>query len=178
MKDNKQRLFEIMERINNDFHQNKQQFIIPIGISGSGKSRWIKSLEDNGFVVISPDDLRREILGSVNDQSRGGEIFRIAYQRIIDALNNGKNVVFDATNTVSKNRREMLKFLKSNVNNEFEASAKIFDVDPEISKERIRKDIETGVDRSNVPPDVIDRQYKQFKDNINNVESDGYTIIN
>lgn len=177
MKDNKQRLFEMMGKINPDF-ESKPKFIIPVGISGSGKSRWIKSLEGQGYVVISPDDIRRELTGNISDQSKNGEVFPLAFQRTIDALNNGKNVIFDATNVVSFHRKQMLDNLKQNVNKDFDAYAKIFDADPEISKERIQRDIEAGVDRSNVPPEAIDRQYINFKNDLNKIESDGYKIIN
>ena len=177
MVNNKQRLFEVMEKVNPDFN-TKPKFIIPVGISGSGKSSWIKSQTDSNTKVVSPDDIRREILGSVNDQSRGGEIFNIAYQRVIDALNAKNNVIFDATNVSSSDRRNMLKYIKNNVNVDFDAYAKIFDVNPDITKERIRKDIEAGVDRSNVPPEAIDRQYQKFIGGLDNLESDGYKIIN
>lgn len=67
--------------------------------------------------------------------------------------------------------------MKQNVNNDFNAYAKIFDANPEISKERIRKDIEKGVDRSNVPDFAIDKQYKSFISDLNKVENDGYKLI-
>lgn len=67
--------------------------------------------------------------------------------------------------------------LKSAVNRDFDAFAKVFDVDPEITKQRIKKDIESGVDRSNVPDHAIDRQYKSFKQDLNKLEADGYTVI-
>lgn len=177
MKDNKQRLFEVMEKVNPDFKSDKPKFVIPVGISGSGKSTWINSQTDSNTKVVSPDDIRREVLGTVNDQSRGSEIFKIAYQRVVDALNAGNSVIFDATNVSSSDRREMLKYLKNNVNVDFDAYAKIFDVNPDISKERIKKDIEAGVDRSNVPPEAIDRQYQKFIGGLGNLENDGYVII-
>lgn len=177
-KDHKQRLFEVMEKVNPDFNISKPKFIIPVGISGSGKSSWIKSQTDSNTKVVSPDDIRREILGSVNDQSRGSEIFNIAYQRVIDALNTKNSVIFDATNVSSSDRRNMLKYIKNNVNIDFDAYAKIFDVNPDITKERIKKDIEAGVDRSNVPPEAIDRQYEKFIGGLDNLEGDGYKIIN
>jgi len=174
----KQRLFEIMERVDPNFTQNKPKFIIPIGISGSGKSHWIKSLEGQGFEVVSPDEIRRELTGSISDQTRNKDVFPIAFQRTIDFLNAGKSVIFDATNVGSYHRKQMLDTFKEKVSIEFDAFAKVFDVDPEISKERIRKDIEGGVDRSDVPPEAVDRQHQNFTNDLDKIEADGYTLIN
>ena len=60
-KDSKQRLFEMMERVNPDFGKEKPKLILPVGISGSGKSTWIKANTDSNTVVVSPDDIRREL---------------------------------------------------------------------------------------------------------------------
>jgi hypothetical protein len=70
-----------------------------------------------------------------------------------------------------------MKYLKERVKKPFNAYAKIFDIDPEIAKQRVRNDINTGVDRSNVPNEVIDRQYQTFINDLNKIESDGYKII-
>lgn len=173
----KQRLLEVMEKLNPEFQSNKPKFIIPIGISGSGKSRWIKSLEGQGFVVVSPDDIRRELTGSISDQSRNNDVFPLAFKRTIEALNSGKSVIFDATNVSSYHRKSMLETLKKRVYVDFDAFAKIFDADPEISKERIRNDIKKGVDRSNVPDFAVDRQHQNFIKDLDKIEADGYNIM-
>ena len=173
----KQRLFEIMGKINPDFQSEKPKFIIPVGISGSGKSRYIKSLEGQGFIVVSPDDIRRELTGSISDQSRNSDVFPLAFKRTIDALNSGKSVIFDATNVSSYHRKSMLDTIKRSVSTDFDAFAKIFDADPEISKQRIRKDIENGVDRSNVPDFAVDKQYQNFTKDLDKIEADGYNIM-
>lgn len=175
--ENKQQLFEMIEKVYPDFTTSKPKFIIPIGISGSGKSTWIKSLESKGFEVISPDEIRRELTGNISDQTRNEDVFPIAFQRTIDFLNNGTSVIFDATNVKSYYRKEMLDYLKQNVNVEFDALAKVFDIDPEISKERIQKDIENGVDRSDVPLEAINRQYNNFMQDLDKIEEDSYTLI-
>lgn len=161
-----------------DFMTGKPKFVIPVGISGSGKSTWIKSLEGKGFEVVSPDEIRRELTGSISDQSRNKDVFPIAFQRTIDYLNNGTSVIFDATNVGSYHRKQMLNYLRDNVSADFDAYAKVFDVDPEVSKQRVAADIEAGVDRSNVPPEAIDRQYGNFTRDLDKLEDDGYTIIN
>ena len=177
-KDNKQRLFEMMEKVNPDFKEkDKPKFIIPVGISGSGKSRWIKSQTDPNTVVVSPDEIRKELTGSISNQTRNNDVFALAFQRAAQALNAGKNVIFDATNIVSYHRKLMLNNLKQNVDKPFDALAKIFDVDPEVAKQRVKKDVENNVDRSNVPDYAIDKQYRAFINDMNSIELDGYKII-
>jgi predicted kinase len=165
----------MMEKVNPDF--SIPSFIILVGISGSGKSTWIKSHNIPNAVVISFDDIRREVNGNVNDHTDSLKIIYIGLNRIIDALNAGKNVILDATNVRTKDRREQLNYIKEHVNRPFNAYAKIFYGDPEVTKERIRKDIENGVDRSDVPPEAVDRQYNKFIMNLDKIESDGYKII-
>ena len=171
---------DIIKIIREEFEKlNKPKFIITVGISGSGKSTWINRYisEHPDTIVVSPDDIRRELTGSISDQSKNNEVFPLAFDRTIKALNSGKNVIFDATNISSFYRKQMLDELKNKVDVEFIPQAKIFTVDPEVAKKRIQKDINNGVDRANVPPEIIDRQYKQFKQDLNKLENDGFKII-
>jgi predicted kinase len=104
-------------------------------------------------------------------------VFPLAFQRTVDALNAGKSVIFDATNVSSFHRKQMLDYMKQNVSRDFDAYAKIFDADPEISKQRIRKDIEMGVDRSDVPDFAVDRQHQNFMKDLDKIEADGYKLM-
>lgn len=144
--------------------------VLPIGISGSGKSTWIRSLNGRNVVIVSPDEIRKELTGNVSDQSKNKEVFALAQQRAAEALKNGKLVVFDATNTVAKYRKALIQQLRSLSGVDFKTYYKLFDASPELSKERIKKDISNKVDRSNVPDDVIDRQYAQYISDIEDLE--------
>lgn len=176
-KDIKQRLFEVMEKLNPDFGTEKPKLILPVGISGSGKSTWIRANTDTNTIVVCPDDIRRELTGSISDQSKNAEVFPLAFKRTADALNAGKSVIFDATNVTSKSRQALRDYMKVHVDRPFEGVAKIFDVDPQIAKQRVKKDVESGVDRSNVPDYAIDRQYQNFINDMNSIETDGFKII-
>jgi membrane-bound lytic murein transglycosylase len=70
-----------------------------------------------------------------------------------------------------------MEYMKVHVDVPFEGIAKIFNVSPEIAKQRVKKDIESGVERSNVPDYAIDRQYQSFVDGVNTLETDGFKII-
>jgi len=73
----------------------KADVILPIGTSGSGKSTFIKSLPQENLVVISPDEMRVEFTGDINDKSKDKEIYIEAAKRAIEAVKSGKQVVFD-----------------------------------------------------------------------------------
>jgi hypothetical protein len=55
--------------------QSTRKVILPLGTSGSGKSTWIKSLPADKYVVISPDEMRVEFTGDMNDKSKDNEIY-------------------------------------------------------------------------------------------------------
>lgn len=149
----------------------KNSLILPIGISGSGKSTWINSLPKNEFKLVSPDLIRKRVLGSVSDQSQSANIFDIAYKEAAEKLKNGHTVVFDATNLDTKYRNILIDKLKEMSGVDFKTYYKLFSANPELSKKRIKKDLENNVDRSNVPDYVIDRQYDLYKNTITNLNN-------
>lgn len=79
--------------------------VIMVGPPGSGKSTVAEKLMyDYDFVKISPDAIRAEITGDERDQSHNEEVFDVVYSRIIESLESGHNVVYDATNCRSNYR--------------------------------------------------------------------------
>lgn len=161
----------------------RPDFIMLIGIPGSGKSTWINKFNKNyKYTVVSPDEIRKEITGSVSDQSQNAKVWRLTKERVVENLSKGQDVILDATMTGASRRRDFVKDLPpSNL------KAKIFYVDPEISKERISKDIESKKDRANVPPDVIDKMYGELMSkvklldggilDVSRIEDEGFEII-
>jgi len=150
--------------------KNLPKFIMTVGIPGSGKSTWLKKQSD--LNIVSTDDIRKEITGDVSNISKDKDVWKIAKTRVIQLLNKGKDVVLDATNVDSDKREDFLKGLPKS-----KLLAKIFNVNPEESKKRIRKDIKDKKNRSNVPPEVIDDMYKKFKAGIGKLKQQGFGII-
>lgn len=136
-----------------------KKLIFMIGCSGSGKSTYIKS-HFIPEVIVSPDELRKKLTGSVSDQSQNGKIWGMVPGLLKKNLEQYGKAVLDATNVDSGDRASILKNFKRD---EVERIAVVFDTDPNEAKQRIHKDIETGKDRSDVPDDIIDRQYEKFK---------------
>lgn len=92
-------------------HKRIPRLIVMVGLSASGKSSYAKELEKENptnTIVISSDAIREEICGSVEDQSKNGEVFRIFHERIRRNLENKKDVIADATNITMKSRRAIL----------------------------------------------------------------------
>ena len=77
---------------------------IMIGIPGSGKSNYAKKcLINDNTEHLSSDDIRIELYG-FEDQTHNDVVFETMKKRTLNALREGKDVIYDATN-LSKKRR-------------------------------------------------------------------------
>lgn len=79
-----------------------------IGIPGCGKSTYMKKNYPDA-VYLSSDELRQELLGDVTCQDNNDIVFYTMRKRAVDALNEGKDVIYDATNITRKSRAQILK---------------------------------------------------------------------
>jgi predicted kinase len=149
----------------------KQSLILPIGISGSGKSTWINSLPKNQFKLVSPDLIRKELTGNISNQENNSKVFSIAYERTAEYIKNGETVIFDATNLDTFYRNSLINKIKELSGINFKTYYKLFPANPEISKARIKNDLDSGKERSNVPGEVIDKQFKLYKDSLGNLSN-------
>ena len=87
----------------------KNVLIVLGGLPASGKSTYAKEkLKSEETIVLSSDELRKELLGNESDQTNNEIVFRTLYARAKEYLQNGKNVVIDATNINIKARRGLL----------------------------------------------------------------------
>ena len=131
------------------------KIIMPIGISGSGKTRlYHKKYE--GMMFVSPDEIRKEISGNISDQKCNSQVFK-EVDRIVDELVK-KNIDFyyDATNCNPAFRREFVERFRGK--KDVEVIYIVLPCDMETCKMRIKTDLKNKVDRSNVPFEVLIRQ--------------------
>lgn len=134
------------------------RLILPIGISGSGKS-YIYNKDYKDCVQVSPDLIREELTGDISNQSRNKEVFKLAFERVDEYLNKGQDVFFDATN-VNKSQRK--NFTDKYIGTDVEVIYVILPADIDLSWKRIRKDIREGKNRSDVPYFALVRQKEQY----------------
>lgn len=124
-----------------------------VGLPASGKSTIAKQIaESEKAIVVSSDELRKELLGDINDQSQNARIFEEVEKRIKDGLQRG-NVVYDACNINYKKRRAFLQRLnKMEVEKIAVLVATPYEECLERNAQRERK----------VPEEVIKRMYYSF----------------
>lgn len=151
-------------------------FEMLVGIPGCGKSTYLRKVDSSNVLIVCPDDIRRELTGDISDQSKNGEVWCVVDERIGEGLSQGKYVILDATNVGTRNRVNMLNKIKGDYPS-IKCYATVFDCNPEVSKDRIGKDIANGVDRSNVPSWVIDRMYSQYLETLEVIKSEGFDKV-
>lgn len=78
-----------------------------VGLPGSGKSTFSKSRQN--CVVVDLDGIRKELYGDEAIQGDGRMIISIAFNRIMVALTEGKDVIFDGTNVTVNRRKQLIK---------------------------------------------------------------------
>ena len=85
---------------------SRPKLIILCGIPGSGKSTYAnKYIEQNSSGThLSSDTIRKELYGDENIQGNPADVFSLMQKRAIEVLNNGCDVLYDATNITRKDR--------------------------------------------------------------------------
>lgn len=86
------------------------KLIMLVGLPGSGKSTYgLRLLEKmNNSILLSSDTLREELFNDINNTDSHGILFEELHKRVKEALLEGKNVIYDATNVSSKRRRAFI----------------------------------------------------------------------
>lgn len=130
---------------------------IAVGISGSGKSTYIRENFDSKWIVSS-DAIREEICGDISCQKRNAEVWKEVKTRLVDKMAKYGIAVLDATN-IDKGRR--IKFMSTF--NGCRKIALVFPVDLNEAISRVNGDVKNNVNRSNVPTPVIKKQYDTMR---------------
>lgn len=149
-------------------------FILLLGISGSGKTTWAREYVarvDASFIIVSSDDIRLDLTGSVDDQNRNADVWETVLARCTEALSNGRNVILDATNLQTERRRRFLQQLPT-----CRRYLKIFPIHKSIAKHRIERDLAARKVRSATPDNIIDLMARQFQESLTAVKDEGWKM--
>ena len=134
---------------------------ITVGISGSGKSKFAEFFcEATDAIELNADNYRKELGKSVNDQDINKIVFEEIDKAIVKYLAGGYSVFISNTNLHADKIKELAeRFPLNEVNVFFLKDSE----DIELCWNRIQKDLENEKDRSNVPREVLERQYQRYK---------------
>lgn len=147
-------------------HNERPNLIVLVGLPGSGKSTWReKFLADCGveFDIISSDDeVERLCEGAGLTYTEGfsqfvGQATAILKQKVKEAVNTGRNIVWDQTNVNAKKRRTILR----NTGNRYYKIAVAFELDDdkELQRRLQHREETTG---KHIPPHVIESMAKSY----------------
>ncbi len=146
----------------------KPVIYLTVGISGSGKSKFADYfLKGVQATEINLDNIRKE-LGSVSDQSQNEKVFKMADNRMIAELAGGFSVFLSNTNLRLGSIKDLARRFP---HNDIVVFVMEDAFDKQLCADRVADDIENGVDRSNVPAEVIDNQFERFKNMVKELKS-------
>ena len=150
-----------------------KNLVVTLGMTGAGKTTWLRDKSP----VIETDDLRVELLNDINNE-QDGFIFGTAAKAICILFDTNDTVYFGATLVNSKHRIPFLQSIKDMCKHKFVIDVVIFPGIPELSKERITRDLKNGVQRAD-SIQFIDEQYEQYLHTMSNFnkEKDFYRSI-
>lgn len=133
----------------------QNRFLMLVGMAGSGKSTFAKSLYEGreDVVYLSSDELREELIGDVNNQDINKNIFDEMLTRTRNALNENKHVIYDATNISRKRRRGLLSQLPKDTYKSVVYFAS--SIETALKQNELRDRV--------VPRHVIERMYKNLQ---------------
>lgn len=148
-----------------------RMLVLLCGAPGSGKSTLSYALTNfyrfRNFAIVNPDSIRKDICGDASDQSRNSEVFEKAYDYTGQLLASGKSVIFDATDSLPWQRKNLLEAMEGHYEI---AVAVVMTTTLEVCQDRNR------LRERQVSPAVVERIFRQL-DNHQPTVSEGFDIV-
>ena len=134
---------------------NRPRLILLVGIPGSGKTTYARKYmkRESNTIHLSSDSIRAELYGDESTQGDPAEVFSLMQKRAVEALNNGNDVLYDATNVTRKDRASIINI-----------SPKFAKIEAHIIWAPIEVCIERDISRDRTVGNVvIDKMLKRFQ---------------
>lgn len=114
------------------------KIVLLSGVSYSGKTKFAKSLQKQGFAVVNRDLIRLGMTGDVDDLSIEHDIIRACVDASIAHIQQGRNVVYDALNL---NKAWRQQFVLTCLGLGIRLSSVHFDIKPEEIFRRMKSEL-------------------------------------
>lgn len=135
----------------------KPKLLVLKGLPASGKSTYARTLVEQGFVRTNKDTIREELFGEAYKRKDEKKVVKERNRQVIEALEQGKDVVVDDTNLNPMHIKDLLSIAK-----QYDA---IFEVDDSFLDVPLEECIERDSRRENkarVGEQVIRRMFHEF----------------
>lgn len=130
-----------------------------VGIQGSGKTTYAKIMnKETGIEIVSTDTIRKEMT-----DFKESNVFPMVHRRCKELILDNKDLIFDATSITPSVRKRFIDSLKElGIDRSmYEIYVYYFIPDVELSKKRIEKRNEEGIERY-MPLEVIEKYNKEI----------------
>ena len=128
---------------------------IMVGISGAGKSTWVKNatstLDKSTYRVICPDFERKKLTGDISNQDKNDKVFSNCNWKLAKSVDNElvSKIYWDATNLNTQSLKSIKKIIRKS---KYTWSIHVVCFEDsrnwELCTSRVEKDLANGVDRS------------------------------
>ena len=143
----------LLGRMHEEMDMPRGHLHLVVGPAGCGKSTWARRHLGHTR-IISTDRVREELTGDPEDQSCNHQVFNLCSERLIQALGQGGEVTFDATNYCEELRETPVLAAR---HTGARISSSVFDVGLEEALAR------NSTRQRRVPPEVIHRHWSLLR---------------
>ena len=135
---------------------------ILIGISGSGKSTYAKSQINKYTLIVSSDEIRKDLLGDINNGNHDFEILQLMSLQIKIALLGQRysKIILDTTGLNYHNRMILLSYFRSSI--DLAIIYRVFPCNVEKSLQRIDRQLKNREHRANINSIILLKQKKLY----------------
>ena len=139
------------------------EIIVPIGISGSGKSRLYK-MRYSHLTLVNTDLICKEVTGDINDYSRPVDVFNEIDRRIDELTEKKESFFFDNTNLLKPIRKILTDRYRGT---DVKITYVVLPADIEVSMKRIEEDFKNNVERGRVSNISFKIQMYMYNESLN-----------